>query len=126
MFFFINFSRLEGLVIDSEMELKSGIKCCVFDEALDVGILGTDKSSLLYINWQEDSSVHLVSSHTAKINSICCIDDRYLSTVGDDGSLNIWSLMDRERIVQFEVKSQVNKGIYKNTHIIKLFSIRVK
>jgi hypothetical protein len=37
--------------------------------------------------------------------TICCIDDKYLSTASDDGSVNIWSLKDRERIVQFEVKS---------------------
>lgn len=57
------------------------------------------------MNWTEESSVRLVSTHSGKINSICCIDDKYLSTASDDGSVNIWSLKDRERIVQFEVKS---------------------
>jgi WD repeat-containing protein 90 len=40
-----------------------------------------------------------------RINSILCINDKYLSTASDDGSVNIWSMFDRERLVQFEVKS---------------------
>lgn len=35
--------RLDGLTVDSEVELKSGIKCCQFDEALEVGIATTTK-----------------------------------------------------------------------------------
>ena len=44
-----------------------------------------------------------MSTHSTKINAIQCISDKYFSTVSEDGSLCIWSLNDRERIVQFEV-----------------------
>lgn len=33
-----------------------------------------------------------------------CIEDKYLSSVSDDGCLNLWSIKDRERLIQFEVK----------------------
>lgn len=99
--------RLDGLTIDNEISLNSAIKCCQFDSALDIGIVATNKGTVWYVNWQEETSVRLVSTHNAKINSILCINDKYLSTASDDGSLNIWSLTDRERVVQFEVKSPV-------------------
>ena len=101
------FYRIEGLTIESEIQLNSAIKCCQFDPTLDIGIVATNKNTIWYVNWKEEQSVRLVSTHTAKINQICCIDDKYLSTCSDDGSLNIWSLIDRERLVQFEVKSPV-------------------
>jgi len=46
-----------------------------------------------------------MSTHAAKINTVQCINDKYLSTASDDGTLCIWSFEDRERLVQFEVKS---------------------
>jgi WD40 repeat protein len=101
-------TRLEGLIIDNEIQLNSGVKCCSFDPMLEVGIVATRKNTLWYVNWREENSVRLVSSHTGRINSVCCIEDRFLATVSDDGSLNIWSLSDRERLVQFEVKAPVS------------------
>lgn len=98
--------RLDGLTIENEIGLNSAIKSCKFDSALDVGIVATNKGTLWYVNWSEETSVRLVSTHTAKINNILCINDKYLSTVSDDGSLSVWSINDRERIVQFEVKSK--------------------
>ena len=46
-----------------------------------------------------------MSTHTDKITQICCINDKFLSTTSYDGSLCVWSLSERERLVQFEVKS---------------------
>ena len=97
--------KLDGLIIDSEIQLNSAVKCCQFDPTLDIGIVATSKNTLWYVNWQEENSVRLVSTHTGRINNVCCIEDRFLATVSEDGSLNIWSLSDRERIVQFEVKT---------------------
>lgn len=106
-FFFC--SRPDGLLVDSELQLSSGIKCCAFDDALERGFVATDKCTIWFIDWLDESAKqnkHLVSSHTRKINQICCLDDnKYLSSVGDDGSLIIWSASDRERVFQIDEKS---------------------
>ena len=97
--------RIDGLTIENEIQVNGAVKYCKFDSSCEIGIVATNQNTLFYLNWTEESSVRLVSTHSGKINSICCIDDKYLSTASDDGSVNIWSLKDRERIVQFEVKS---------------------
>jgi WD40 repeat protein len=97
--------KSDGLTLESEVLLNGAIKSCKYDPTLDIAIAATIKGTVWYVNWQEETSVRLVSSHLAHINSICCINDKFLSTASDDGSLNIWSLTDRERVVQFEVKS---------------------
>ena len=97
--------RLDGLIVENEIELKGAVKCCKFDESLDIGIAATNKGTLWYINWTEESSVRLMSTHTAKITQLCCVNEKYLSTTSSDGSMSIWLLSDRERVVQFEVKS---------------------
>ena len=100
--------KLDGLTIENEITLNGAIKYCKFDAFLEVGIAATNKGTLWCVNWPEQSTVRLVSTHNAKINSIHSINEKYLSTASDDGSLTIWSLSDRERVVQFEVKSAVN------------------
>lgn len=61
-----------------------------------------------------------MSSHTAKINQICCVDDdKYLSSVGDDGSLIIWSAIDRERIFQIDEKSIEVSIVYRSCSVKK-------
>ena len=87
------------------MNLNGAIKCCQFDESCQVGIVATNKGTLWYVNWDENTSVRLVSTHLSKINSVCSLNEKYISTASDDGSVCIWSLQDRERLVQFEVKS---------------------
>lgn len=97
--------RLDGLIVEKEIQLKSCIKSCQFDESLEIGIAATSKGTLWYIDWKEESSVRLMSTHTDRITQICCINDKLLSTTSCDGSLCIWSLNDRERVVQFEVST---------------------
>lgn len=48
--------------------------------------------------------MRIVSTHGSKINQLICIEDKFLSSVSDDGCLNLWSIKDRERLIQFEVK----------------------
>lgn len=100
--------RLDGITIENEINLNnSAIKSCKFDSSsMDMGIVSTNKNTIWYVNWKEESSIRLVTSHMGKINQISFFNDKYLSTVSDDGSLNIWSINDRERLIQFEVKSQ--------------------
>jgi hypothetical protein len=99
--------RLDGITIDNEINLNNSIiKSCKFDSnSMDMGIVATNKNTIWYVNWKEESSVRLVTSHMDKINQICFFNDKFLSTVSNDGSLNIWSITDRERLIQFEVKS---------------------
>lgn len=101
----LNNIRTEGLTIENEIQVNGSVKCGRFDSSCEIGIVATNKNALFYLNWAEDTQVRLVSTHTGKINSICCINDKYISTASDDGSLNVWSIVDRERIVQFEVKA---------------------
>ncbi|CAF0967584.1 unnamed protein product [Brachionus calyciflorus] len=117
--------RRERFIIENEINLNGAIKSCNFDSSLDIGILGTNKNTLWYVNWKEESSIRLVSSHSSKINQLLSLDDNYLSSVSDDGSLNIWSVTDRERVVQFEVKTpalcqsiiKYDPKIFKNSKI---------
>ena len=100
--------------------MSGAIKSCHFDcsstaesGSADLGIVATTKNTLWYVDWREQTSARLVSTHMAKINSIRCLEatgePKYLSTVSDDGSLNIWSVANRERLLQFEVKSPVSR-----------------
>lgn len=108
--------RLDGLTIDNEINLNGAIKHFKFDSKCEIGIVATNKGTIWYINWSENTSVRLISTHSDKINSIQCLNDNFLSTASDDGSLCIWSLMDRERIVQFEVKTAATcQTIIENT-----------
>ncbi len=114
---------MNGLTIENEINLNGAIKYCKFDSSCEIGMAATDSGTIWYVNWSEDTSVRLVSTHGKKINDICYINEKYLSTVSDDGSLCIWSLTDRERIVQFEVKTSVLITIIKISllNIIFLF-----
>ncbi len=104
----ISFSlRLDGLIIDNEMRLNGAIKYCKFDKSCEVGMISTNKS-IYYLNWSENTSVCIVPTHISKITSINNIYENHLSTTSIDGSLSIWSIMDREKIVQFDAKSPVN------------------
>ena len=96
--------RLDGLIIDNEISLNGAIKYCKFDRACEIGIVATSENTLWYVNWTENTSVRLMSTHSHKINSVQYVSEKYLSSASDDGSLCIWSLADRERVVQFEVK----------------------
>jgi WD40 repeat protein len=100
--------KMDGLTIDNEIMLNSGIKCCKFDASLDIGIVATIKGVLWYVNWLDNSTVRLVSTHNDRITSLCCINNTAISSCSEDGTLRIWSLDDREQIAQFEVKTPVN------------------
>ncbi len=97
--------RKESLVIENELILNGAIKSFQFDATCQIGIVATRSGTLWYVNWHESTSVRLMSSHSAKINTVKCINEKYLSTASDDGSVCIWSFENRERLVQFEVKS---------------------
>ena len=73
--------------------------------------MGTDNGSVWYVNWQEHSSIRLVTSSPASINAVeFDADSKKFVTCADDGSLRVWLLEDREQILQFHVPEQVSAG----------------
>ncbi|RMX43573.1 hypothetical protein pdam_00010827, partial [Pocillopora damicornis] len=55
-----------GLVMEDEMTLDGAIISASFDEALETGIIGTSSGTLWYVNWDERTSIRLVSGHAQK------------------------------------------------------------
>lgn len=98
--------RTGGLTMEDEMNLDGSIVTAMFDEALDMGIVGTSSGTLWYINWPERTSIRLVSSHMAKVNNLSLCNSEHFASCSDDGSVRIWSLDSREQTLQFQVLDQ--------------------
>ncbi|XP_063961233.1 WD repeat-containing protein 90-like isoform X2 [Lytechinus pictus] len=96
----------QGLVMEDEMALDGAITSARFDHTMDVGVVSTSEGTLWYINWIERTSIRLVSSHTAKVTDIAFSENDLFATCCHDGSLNIYSLADMERSIQFQVLDQ--------------------
>lgn len=92
--------------MDDEMNLDGAICSAVFDETLDMGIVGTSAGTLWYINWAERTSIRLVSGHVDQVNGIAVSPTQHFASCSQDGSLRVWSLEDREQILQFQVVEQ--------------------
>ncbi|XP_053384270.1 WD repeat-containing protein 90-like isoform X2 [Mercenaria mercenaria] len=98
--------RTGGLTMEDEMNLDGAIVSAAFDEAMDMGIVGTLAGTLWYINWGERTSIRLVSSHMNKVNGLSLCNNELLASCADDGSLRVWAISDREQALQFQVKDQ--------------------
>lgn len=96
-----------GLVMEDEMTLDGAIISASFDEALETGIIGTSSGTLWYVNWDERTSIRLVSGHAKKINDLLFSgpDDQYFATCSTDGILHLWSKDNLEHL-QFQVLGQ--------------------
>ncbi|XP_035694518.1 WD repeat-containing protein 90-like [Branchiostoma floridae] len=101
-----NTTETKGLTMDDEMVLDGQVTCAAFDDTMDLGIVGTTGGTLWYINWVERTNIRLVSGHGSKINSLGFSNDDYFATCGEDGSLHVWSVQDREQTLQFQVVDQ--------------------
>lgn len=95
-----------GLVMEDEMILDGAITSAQFDHTMDVGVVATAEGTLWYVNWVERTSIRLVSSHTSKVNRIAFSESDLFATCCHDGSLNVYSLADMERSLQFQVLDQ--------------------
>ncbi|KAH9513092.1 WD repeat-containing protein 90 [Bulinus truncatus] len=95
-----------GLTMEDEMTLDGPITCAEFDDTLEMGIVGTSSGTLWYVNWTERTSIMLVSGHMNKINSVIFAPNNLMISGGDDGSVRIWSLKNREPVLQFKVVNQ--------------------
>lgn len=51
------------------MILDGTVVSAVFDDIMDMGIVGTTAGTLWYINWAENTSIRLISGHRNKARS---------------------------------------------------------
>ncbi|XP_074646351.1 WD repeat-containing protein 90-like [Tubulanus polymorphus] len=98
--------RQGGLLMEDEIHLDGVIVSFTFDDTLDMGIVGTSSGTLWYVNWPERSTMRLVSGHGNKVTDIAMCESPFFATCADDGSLRVWSIDDREQILQFQVQNQ--------------------
>ncbi|KAK3091415.1 hypothetical protein FSP39_019740, partial [Pinctada imbricata] len=97
--------RNGGITMEDEINLDGAITSAAFDESLEMGIVGTSAGTIWYINWPERTSIRLVSSHVYKVNGLACING-HIASCADDGSLRLWSIENREQVLQFQVLDQ--------------------
>lgn len=74
------------VVLGQEMMLDGTTISAAFDNAMDMGIVGTTAGTLWYINWSDNSSIRLVSGHKTEVpvpndsnsyNSKMCLMNKY-------------------------------------------------
>ena len=56
-----------GLIMDDELQLDGCIVSAVFDSSLDLGVVGTNSGTIWYINWEERTSIRLISGHKEQV-----------------------------------------------------------
>uniref|UniRef100_A0A8C5QWB5 WD repeat-containing protein 90 n=1 Tax=Leptobrachium leishanense TaxID=445787 RepID=A0A8C5QWB5_9ANUR len=96
-----------SVLMKHEMTLDGAIVSATFDEALDMGIVGTTAGTLWYINWVENTSIRLISGHRNKVTDLAVSPgESHCATCGEDGSVRIWSLHNCELLLQFQVLNQ--------------------
>uniref|UniRef100_F6WAH4 WD repeat-containing protein 90 n=1 Tax=Xenopus tropicalis TaxID=8364 RepID=F6WAH4_XENTR len=96
-----------SVLMEHEMTLDGAIVSATFDDALEMGIVGTTAGTLWYINWVENTSIRLISGHRNKVMDLAVAHgESHCATCGEDGSLRIWSLQSCELLLQFQVLNQ--------------------
>ncbi|XP_075686881.1 WD repeat-containing protein 90 isoform X2 [Rhinoderma darwinii] len=96
-----------SVLMEQEMTLDGAIVSATFDEALEMGIVGTTAGTLWYINWVENTSIRLISGHRNKVTDLVVgVGESHCATCGEDGSVRVWSLHSCELLLQFQVLNQ--------------------
>ncbi|XP_023663948.2 WD repeat-containing protein 90 isoform X2 [Paramormyrops kingsleyae] len=96
-----------SVLMEQEMTLDGTVVSAAFDDALDMGIVGTTAGTLWYISWAESTSIRLISGHRDRVNSVVFSpDEGRFATCGEDGSLRVWAMPSNELLVQFQVLNQ--------------------
>ncbi|XP_053550193.1 WD repeat-containing protein 90 [Bombina bombina] len=96
-----------SVLMDHEMMLDGAIVSASFDDALEMGIVGTTAGTLWYINWVENTSIRLISGHRNKVTDLAVgPGESHCATCGEDGSVRVWSLHSCELLLQFQVLNQ--------------------
>ncbi|XP_041063040.1 WD repeat-containing protein 90 [Carcharodon carcharias] len=100
-------ARSSSVLLEHEMILDGTIVSAVFDDIMDMGIVGTTAGTLWYINWAENTSIRLISGHRNKVNQVIFSpDESHFATCAEDGSLRVWVMHTTELVVQFHVLNQ--------------------
>ena len=53
--------------MEDELQLDGCIVSAFFDSSLDIGVVGTNSGTIWYINWDERSSIRLISGHKDQV-----------------------------------------------------------
>ncbi len=56
--------------LEQELLLDGTVVSAVFDDVMDMGIVGTTAGTLWYINWADSTSIRLISGHTSKVRHV--------------------------------------------------------
>ncbi|XP_077130322.1 WD repeat-containing protein 90 isoform X3 [Ranitomeya variabilis] len=96
-----------SVLMEQEMTLDGAIVSATFDESLEMGIVGTTAGTVWYINWEESTSIRLISGHRNKVTgAVVGPGETHCATCGEDGSVRVWSLHSCELLLQFQVLNQ--------------------
>lgn len=111
--------------MQDEFQLDDGIISGSFDNAFDMGIVGTSCGSLWYICWKMDrSKTRLVASHTDEITGLIPIEDTHIATSSLDGTIRVFQLNDRNEILRFNTHGMVCYfSIYRYFHFALFFHL---
>ncbi|XP_070586998.1 WD repeat-containing protein 90-like isoform X5 [Erythrolamprus reginae] len=100
-------ARSNSVLLEQEIILDGTIVSAAFDDAMDMGIVGTTAGTLWYINWTENTSIRLISGHKNKVSEVAFgPGESHFATCAEDGSVRVWSLASLELVVQFQVLNQ--------------------
>ncbi|KAM3917263.1 WD repeat-containing protein 90 [Leptodactylus fuscus] len=107
-----------SVLMEQEMTLDGAIVSATFDDALEMGIVGTTAGTLWYINWVENTSIRLISGHRNKVTGLVVgPGETHCATCGEDGSVRVWSLHSCELLLQFQVLNQSCLCLDWNRHV---------
>ncbi|CAJ0940943.1 unnamed protein product [Ranitomeya imitator] len=96
-----------SVLMEQEMTLDGAIVSATFDDSLEMGIVGTTAGTVWYINWEESTSIRLISGHRNKVTgAVVGPGETHCATCGEDGSVRVWSLHSCELLLQFQVLNQ--------------------
>uniref|UniRef100_A0A4W3JBA1 WD repeat domain 90 n=1 Tax=Callorhinchus milii TaxID=7868 RepID=A0A4W3JBA1_CALMI len=98
-------ARSSSVLLEHEMVLDGTVISAVFDDIMDMGIVGTTAGTLWYINWAENTSIRLISGHRNQV-MIFSPNEGHFATCAEDGSLRVWVMQSTELVVQFQVLNQ--------------------
>eukprot|EP00041_Stephanoeca_diplocostata_P033073 m.1082433 g.1082433 ORF g.1082433 m.1082433 type:complete len:1886 (-) comp24266_c0_seq4:397-6054(-) len=94
----------EALVFDGQMDMDGSVTAMCVDSVAAMGIVATDSGSIWYINWPENSSIRIVSSHSQDITDVAISnDDAYIATSANDGTVRVFTRDTNEQIMQFQL-----------------------
>uniref|UniRef100_A0A8C4QWK5 CFA20 domain-containing protein n=1 Tax=Eptatretus burgeri TaxID=7764 RepID=A0A8C4QWK5_EPTBU len=95
------------VMLEQEMLLDGAVTAAVFDDDLDMGVVGTMAGTVWYIGWMDGSSTRLLSGHPGEVIALAVsLDGDALASATRDGNLRVWDLQEMELSVQFHVHKQ--------------------